>query len=128
MTATIWRILNLKFFHLPETETEHPVQKYNTRLVRNEHIYENDDEFSDELEQIDQIEFDAKQLDFEKENILKESKQTSFVQEGQVLHDQGAKYLGFFSSRSLKTREKCISFAQLVLLGLYIFWEKCVYF
>ena len=27
----------------------------------------------------------------------------------------------FFSSRSLKTREKCISFAQLVLLSLYIF-------
>ena len=26
----------------------------------------------------------------------------------------GAKYLGFFSSRSLKTREKCISFAQFV--------------
>ena len=26
----------------------------------------------------------------------------------------GAKYLGFFSSRSLKTREKCISFGQLV--------------
>ena len=24
----------------------------------------------------------------------------------------GAKYLGFFSSRSLKTREKCISFAD----------------
>ena len=35
--------------------------------------------------------------------------------------DKGAKYLGFFSSRSLKTREKCISFAQLVLLSLYIF-------
>ena len=33
----------------------------------------------------------------------------------------GAKYLGFFSSRSLKTREKYISFAQLVLLSLYIF-------
>ena len=32
---------------------------------------------------------------------------------------QGAKYLGFFSSRSLKMREKCISFAQLVLLNLY---------
>ena len=28
---------------------------------------------------------------------------------------------GFFSSRSLKMREKCISFAQLVLLSLYIF-------
>ena len=35
--------------------------------------------------------------------------------------DLGAKYLGFFSSRSLKTREKYISFAQLVLLSLYIF-------
>jgi hypothetical protein len=33
----------------------------------------------------------------------------------------GAKYLVSFSSRSLKTREKCISFAQLVLLSLYIF-------
>ena len=33
----------------------------------------------------------------------------------------GAKYLGFFSSRSLKMREKYISFAQLVLLSLYIF-------
>jgi hypothetical protein len=35
---------------------------------------------------------------------------------------QGAKYLGFFSARSLKTREKYISFAQFifffVLLGL----------
>ena len=28
--------------------------------------------------------------------------------------DLGAKYLGFFSSRSLKMREKCISFAQFV--------------
>ena len=40
-------------------------------------------------------------------------------------------YLGakiFFSSRFLKTRERYISFAQLVLLSLYIFWEKCVYF
>ena len=34
---------------------------------------------------------------------------------------KGSKYLGFFSSRSLKTREKYISFAQLVLLSLYIF-------
>ena len=33
----------------------------------------------------------------------------------------GAKYLGFFSSRSLITREKYISFAQLVLLSFYIF-------
>ena len=33
----------------------------------------------------------------------------------------GAKYLVFFSSCSLKTREKYISFAQLVLLSLYIF-------
>ena len=40
----------------------------------------------------------------------------------------GAKYLGFFYSRSLKTRVKYSSFAQLVLLSLYIFWEKCVYF
>ena len=33
----------------------------------------------------------------------------------------GAKYLVFFSSRSLKKREKYISFAQLVLLILYVF-------
>ena len=39
----------------------------------------------------------------------------------------GAKYF-FFSCRSLKTREKYISFAELVLLSLYIFWGKCVYF
>ena len=38
-----------------------------------------------------------------------------------VIENIGAKYLGFFSSRSLKTREKCISFVQLVLLSLYIF-------
>ena len=36
----------------------------------------------------------------------------------------GAKYLGFFSSCSLKTREKYISFVQLVLLSLYIFCRK----
>ena len=34
----------------------------------------------------------------------------------------------FFASRSLKTREKYISFAPLVLLSLYIFWGTCVYF
>ena len=34
---------------------------------------------------------------------------------------QGAKYLGFFSSRSLKMREKYISFAQLVS-KLTIMW------
>ena len=33
---------------------------------------------------------------------------------------KGAKYLGFFSSRSLKTNERKIY--------LYIFWGKCVYF
>ena len=33
----------------------------------------------------------------------------------------GAKCLVFFSSRSLKMREKYTSFAQLVLLSLYIF-------
>ena len=43
-------------------------------------------------------------------------------------HQLGAKYWGFFSFRSLKTREKYISFAQLVLLSLYIFLGKCVYF
>ena len=38
----------------------------------------------------------------------------------------GAKYLIIFSSRSLKMTEKCIRFAQLVLLSLYIFKGKCV--
>ena len=38
--------------------------------------------------------------------------------------DSGAKYLGFFSSRSLKTREKYISFAQLV----YFLREVCLLF
>ena len=36
----------------------------------------------------------------------------------------GAKYLVFFSSRSLKTREKCISFAQFV----YFLREVCLLF
>ena len=36
----------------------------------------------------------------------------------------GAKYLGFFSSRSLKTREKYISFAQF----LYFLREVCLLF
>ena len=36
-------------------------------------------------------------------------------------NNTGAKYLGFFSICPLKKREKCISFAQLVLLSLYIF-------
>ena len=35
----------------------------------------------------------------------------------------GAKYLVFSSSRSLKMREKYISFTQLVLLSLYIFGD-----
>ena len=38
--------------------------------------------------------------------------------------DTGAKYLGFFSSRSLKTREKYISFAQFV----YFLREVCLLF
>ena len=38
--------------------------------------------------------------------------------------NQGAKYLGFFSSRSLKTREKRISFAQFV----YFLREVCLLF
>ena len=37
---------------------------------------------------------------------------------------QGAKYLGFFSSRSLKTKEKYISFAQFV----YFLREVCLLF
>ena len=42
---------------------------------------------------------------------------------------QGAKYLGFFSSSSLKTREIYISFAQLVFLSLYIYLrEVCLLF
>ena len=55
-----------------------------------------------------------------REKILTRIKINKFYLGG----DQGAKYLGFFSSRSLKTKEKCISFAQLVLLSLYIFSKK----
>ena len=33
----------------------------------------------------------------------------------------GVKFVGFFSYRSLKTREKYSSFAQFVLLSFYIF-------
>ena len=40
----------------------------------------------------------------------------------------GAKYLCFFSSRSLKMREKYTNWHNLVCLSLYIFWGKCVYF
>ena len=40
----------------------------------------------------------------------------------------GAKYLFFFSSRSLKTREKYTTFDQLVLFSLYIFLGKSAYF
>ena len=40
----------------------------------------------------------------------------------------GAKYLGFFLLSFPQDEIKCISFAQLVLLILYIFWGKCVYF
>ena len=42
---------------------------------------------------------------------------TQFLQQTAL----GAKYLGFFSSPFLKRREKCISFAQLDSLSLYIF-------
>ena len=38
------------------------------------------------------------------------------------------KIFGFFSSRSLKTREKYISFAQLILLSLYFLMEVCLLF
>ena len=40
----------------------------------------------------------------------------------------GAIYLGFFSSRSHEMREKCISFAQLFFLSLYILGEVCLLF
>ena len=53
---------------------------------------------------------------------------TYFTLGNNFTKDLGAKYLVFFSSRSLKFREKCISFAQLALLSLYIFLRKCVDF
>ena len=40
------------------------------------------------------------------------------------IYNLGAKYLGFFSSRSLKMREKCISFAQFV----YFLRKVCLLF
>ena len=59
----------------------------------------------------------------EENEVLKQLCNNIFDEEFlKILSDHlGAKYLGFFSSRSLKTREKYISFAQLVLLSLYIF-------
>ena len=41
-----------------------------------------------------------------------------------MTEDEGAKYLGFFSSCSLKMREKYISFAQFV----YFLREECLLF
>ena len=58
-----------------------------------------------------------KQFDVEGED---NSFDVEFIDDGFL----GVKYLGFFSSRSLKTREKCIGSAQLVLLSLYIFLGK----
>ena len=51
---------------------------------------------------------------------------SSFFLKGQVVpklpwRGQRCEIFVFFSSLSLKTRKKCISFAQLVLLSLYIF-------
>ena len=40
----------------------------------------------------------------------------------------GAEYLVFVSSRSLKKSEKYTNWDNLVCLNLYIFWGKCVYF
>ena len=40
---------------------------------------------------------------------------------GSIALAEGAKHLVFFTSHSLKTRQKYISFAQLILLSLYIF-------
>ena len=45
----------------------------------------------------------------------------------ETVHDSKVSYDRIFS-RSLKMREECISFVQLGLLSLYIFWGKCVYF
>ena len=39
----------------------------------------------------------------------------------------GAKYLGFFSSRSLKMREKYTNWDNLVCLSLYIFEHRAIY-
>ena len=54
-------------------------------------------------------------------NKLEEYKLDHKTHESSIEDDIGAKYLVFFSFRSLKMREKYISFAQLVLLSLYIF-------
>ena len=57
-------------------------------------------------------------------NKLEEYKLDHKTHESSIEDDIGAKYLGFFSSRSLKMREKCISFAQLV----YFLREVCLLF
>ena len=56
------------------------------------------------------------------------AKMTSELNEADAGCSSGAKYLGFFSSLYLKTREKYISFVQLVLLSFFVFWGKCVTF
>ena len=67
----------------------------------------------------DDIEFDEQNIadDNESSNGDPESPTAEAVAKAFL----GAKYLVFFSYFSLKTREKYISFAQLVLLSLYIF-------
>ena len=50
-----------------------------------------------------------------------------FMKNGAETVSENSSYF-FSSSCSLKIREKFINFAQLILLSLYIFWRKCVYF
>jgi hypothetical protein len=55
------------------------------------------------------------------EAVARSMKATSVGDFMEAAAPLGVKYLFFFSSHSLKTREKCISLAQLFLLDLYIF-------
>ena len=57
-------------------------------------------------------------------NKLEEYKLDHKTHESSIEDDIGAKYFGFFSSRSLKTREKYTSFGQFV----YFLKEVCLLF
>ena len=56
----------------------------------------------------------AKQNIMSKAEIMNLHNKFKWCSDDRNCKSLGAKYLGFFSSRSLKTREKCISFAQFV--------------
>ena len=76
---------------------------------------------SDKSENLENIEAPPFLLDKNSGDILLNFDPQKGMKGYFAFHVSGAKYLCFFSSHSLKTRKKYISFAQLVLISLYIF-------